>query len=215
MTHARHNIVKREKDALLLSARYISLLFTPFFLPVMGLIALFVFSYLSMMPMMYKVTVVIMVWLFTVVLPQVLIRIYRHYQGLSLLRVLKREERMIPYVISIASYFVCYYVMKSLHMPHFMCSIVVAAIAIQIMCAIINNWWKISTHTAAIGGTTGAVMAFAFIFGFNPLWWVCGLILLAGIVGTSRTLLRLHTLGEVTGGFLIGLLAGFIAVIFL
>ncbi|MBQ9236384.1 MAG: hypothetical protein IJ183_00505 [Prevotella sp.] len=204
----------REKNALLLSARYISLVFTPFFLPVMGLVALFLFSYLSMMPLLYKATVVVMVWLFTVVMPQLLIRLYRHYQGLSLLRVLKREERMIPYVISIACYFACYYVMKSLHMPHFMCSIVVAAIAIQIPCAIINHWWKISTHTAAIGGTTGAVMAFSFIFGFNPLWWICALILLAGIVGTSRTLLRLHTLGEVAGGFLIGLFAGFTAVIF-
>jgi len=58
------------------------------------------------------------------------------------------------------------------------------------------------------------VMAFAFIFGFNPLWWICALILLAGIVGTSRTLLRLHTLGEVTGGFFVGLMAGFVVVMF-
>ncbi len=205
--------MKREKSILLLSARYISLLFTPFFLPVMGLIALFLFSYLSMMPLLYKITVTVMVWLFTVVMPQLLIRLYRHYQGWSVLKVLKREERMVPYAISIGCYFACYYLMNSLHMPHFMRAVLVAAIAIQILCALINNWWKVSTHTAAIGGTTGAVMAFAFIFGFNPLWWICALMLLAGIVGTSRTLLRLHTLGEVTGGFLIGLLAGFGAVI--
>ena len=180
----------------------------------MGLVALFLFSYLSMMPPLYKVTVTVMVWLFTVVIPQLLIRLYRHYQGWSLLKMLKREERMVPYVISIACYFTCYYIMKTLHMPHFMRAVLVAAIVIQIFCALINNWWKISTHTAAIGGTTGAVMAFAFIFGFNPLWWICGLILLAGIVGTSRTLLRLHTLGEVAGGFLVGLFAGFITVIF-
>ena len=205
--------MKREKSMLLLSARYISLLFTPFFLPVMGLIALFLFSYLSMMPLLYKITVTVMVWLFTVVMPQLLIRLYRHYQGWSVLKVLKREERMVPYAISIGCYFACYYLMNSLHMPHFMRAVLVAAIAIQILCALINNWWKVSTHTAAIGGTTGAVMAFAFIFGFNPLWWICALMLLAGIVGTSRTLLRLHTLGEVTGGFLIGLFAGFGAVI--
>ena len=205
--------MKREKSMLLLSARYISLLFTPFFLPVMGLIALFLFSYLSMMPLLYKITVTVMVWLFTVVMPQLLIRLYRHYQGWSVLKVLKREERMVPYAISIGCYFACYYLMNSLHMPHFMRAVLVAAIAIQILCALINNWWKVSTHTAAIGGTTGAVMAFAFIFGFNPLWWICALMFLAGVVGTSRTLLRLHTLGEVTGGFLIGLFAGFGAVI--
>jgi membrane-associated phospholipid phosphatase len=213
-TKTKRNIVKREKDALLLTARTISLVFTPFFLPVMGLIALFLFSYLSLMPLMYKITVTLMVWLFTVVMPQLLIRLYRHYQGWSLLKMLKREERMVPYIISIACYLLCLYIMSSLHMPHFMRAVLTAAVAIQIICAILNNWWKISTHTAAIGGTTGAVMAFAFIFGFNPLWWICALILLAGIVGTSRTLLRLHTLGEVTGGFFVGLMAGFVVVMF-
>lgn len=214
MTNTRHDIVKREKSALLLTARYVSLVFTPFFLPVMGLIALFIFSYLSMMPLLYKITVTVMVWLFTVVMPQVLIRLYRHYHGWSPMRLITREGRVGPYVISIFCYVACYYVMNSLHMPHFMGSIVMAAIVVQILCALINHWWKISTHTAAIGGTTGAVMAFAFILGFNPLWWICALIMLAGIVGTSRTLLRLHTLGEVSGGFLIGLGAGFVAVMF-
>ena len=179
-----------------------------------GVIALFLFSYLQLMPLAYQLTVIIMVWLFTVVLPQLLIRLYRHYQGWSLLKMITRKGRAVPYAISIACYFACYYLMNQMHMPHFMSSVLVTAIAIQVICAVMNNWWKLSTHTAAIGGTTGAVMAFSFIFGFNPLWWICVLIFLAGIVGTSRTLLRLHTLGEVTGGFLIGMFAGFVAVIF-
>ena len=35
---------------ILLAARVVSLLFTPYYLPVVGLIALFTFSYLSMLP---------------------------------------------------------------------------------------------------------------------------------------------------------------------
>ena len=178
----------------------------------MGLVAMFLFSYLSMMPLLYKITVTVMVWLFTVILPQLLIRIYRHYQGWHILRLLTREGRIVPYFISIICYATCYYVMHSLHMPHFMSTVVMTALVVQILCAMVNHWWKISTHTAAIGATVGAVMAFAFILGFNPLWWTCALILLAGIVGTSRTLLRLHTLGEVVGGFLIGLFAAFVTV---
>lgn len=204
----------KEKNILLLTARYISLIFTPFFLPVMGLIALFLFSYLNMMSWYYIITTVAMVWLFTVFMPQMLIKLYSHYQGWSLLKLITRQGRAVPYVISIACYSMCYYLMTFKHMPHLMNSIVVTAIVIQVLCAFINNWWKISTHTAAIGGTTGAVAAFAFIFGFNPVWWISILILLAGIVGTSRTLLRLHTLGEVTGGFLLGVASGFMAVIF-
>ena len=204
----------KRKRSILIAARYTSLVFTPFYLPLMGLAALFLFSYLSMMPWLYKGMVLLIVWIFTVFMPQMIIKLYHHYQGWSPLRLITREGRIVPYAISIACYLWCYYFMIStLHTPHFMGAIIIAAIAIQILCAIINNWWKISTHTAAIGGTTGAVVAFGFIFYFNPFWWICLLLLLAGIVGTSRTLLRLHTLGEVTGGFLLGIFAGFTAVI--
>lgn len=202
----------KRKRTILISAKYISMAFTPFYLPLMGLIALFLFSYLSMLPWMYKGMVLSLVYLFTILLPHILIQIYRKYQGWSVLKLFSREGRMIPYVISIACYYACFYIMNLLHIPHFMSSIVVAAIAIQIFCALINQKWKISTHTAAIGGTTGAVAAFSLIFGFYPLWWLCLLILLAGVVGTGRMLLRQHTLGEITGGYLSGVLIGFIAV---
>ena len=198
---------------MLIAARYISICFTPFYLPLMGLAALFLFSYLSMLPWIYKGSVLFLVWLFTCLVPTSLIRLYRHYQGWSLLRLMQREARLVPYVISIACYFTCFYVMNALHIPHFMSSIVVAAIAIQIICALINNRWKISTHTAAIGGTTGALVAFSFILDFNPVWWLALLILLAGIIGTGRMLLRLHSLGEIVGGYLVGLFVGFAAVI--
>ena len=204
----------KRQEQMILTARIVSMLFTPFYLPILGLATLFMFSYLSMFPLIYKIQVLALTYLFTILLPTLLIHLYRRYQGWNLIELGQRERRMVPYIISITCYFTCIYVMERLHMPHFMGTIVSAALAIQIVCALVNVWWKISTHTAAIGGTIGAVMAFAFIFGFNPLWWICALMFLAGVVGTSRTLLRLHTLGEVTGGFLVGLFAGFLAVIF-
>ena len=115
---------------------------------------------------------------------------------------------MIPYIISILCYFLCFYVMNIFHMPAFMGSIVVAALFIQIVCAIINIWWKISTHTAAIGGFFGALTALSLIFDFNPLWWLCLVLLLAGLVGTSRMILRQHTLAQVVMGFLTGAAVG-------
>ena len=43
----------RERN-IILTARLMSLLFTPFYLPLVGLMALFVFSYLGLMPWAYK-----------------------------------------------------------------------------------------------------------------------------------------------------------------
>ncbi len=197
----------------LLTAKMVSVIFTPFYLPITGMVAVFLFSYLRIMPWTYKLSILLMVYLFTVLIPTMLIRLYRRYQGWSLLHLLARERRVIPYVISILCYFTCYNILTHHNVPHIITSILVAALVVQILCALVNVWWKISTHTAAIGGVTGGVIAFAFIFNFNPIWWLTLVILLGGLVGSSRMMLRQHTLAQVVCGFLLGMLAVIVTVL--
>ena len=204
----------RPQKQIILTARIISMLFTPFYLPIIGLAMLFTFSYLSMFPWTYKIQVLLLTYLFTILLPSLLIHLYRRYQGWNLIELGHRERRMVPYAISIVCYFTCIYVMDRLHMPHFMSSIVVAALAVQIVCALINVWWKISIHTAAAGGMGGSVFAFSLFLGFNPIWWFCLIFLLGGILGTCRMILRQHSLAQVVVGFWVGFLAAATAIIF-
>ena len=204
----------REKE-IIWTARALSMIFTPFYLPITRLVALFLFSYLSIFPLVYKLQVLILVYLFTILLPTFMIHLYRRYQGWNLIELGHREKRMVAYIISIICYFTCVYIMKRLHMPHFMASIVVAALLVQIVCAIINVWWKISEHTAAIGGVGGALFAFAEYLSFNPVWWLCLIFIVAGLVGSSRMLLRQHSLGQVVGGFWVGFFCAAIAILFL
>jgi len=200
---------------MILAARIVSMLFTPFYLPIIGLIALFFFSYLSIFPMLYKFQVLVMTYLFTILLPTVMIHLYRRYQGWNLIELGQRERRMVPYIISIVCYFTCIYLMERLHMPHFIGSIIIAALLVQIVCAIINVWWKISTHTAAIGGVGGALFAFAEYLGFNPVWWLSLVFFVAGLLGTSRMILRQHNLSQVVAGFWVGFICAAIAILFI
>ena len=205
----------RKEKQMILAARIVSMLFTPFYLPIIGLIALFFFSYLSIFPMLYKFQVLVMTYLFTILLPTVMIHLYRRYQGWNLIELGQRERRMVPYIISIVCYFSCIYLMERLHMPHFIGSIIIAALLVQIVCAIINVWWKISTHTAAIGGVGGALFAFAEYLGFNPVWWLCLVFFVAGLLGTSRMILRQHNLSQVVAGFWVGFICAAIAILFI
>ena len=200
---------------MILAARIVSMLFTPFYLPIIGLIALFFFSYLSIFPMLYKFQVLVMTYLFTILLPTVMIHLYRRYQGWNLIELGQRERRMVPYIISIVCYFTCIYLMERLHMPHFIGSIIIAALLVQIVCAIINVWWKISTHTAAIGGVGGSLFAFAEYLGFNPVWWLSLVFFVAGLLGTSRMILRQHNLSQVVAGFWVGFICAAIAILFI
>ena len=206
--------MKRQKE-IIYTARIISMLFTPFYLPLLGLIALYVFSYLNTLPPSYKLISLLLVYFFTVLLPTVLIRLYRNYHGWTPIQLGTKERRIIPYVISILCYSTCYYIMHSHHLPHFMSSILMAALIVQVLCALINVWWKISTHTAAIGGVGGALFAFAFYLGFNPVWWLCLVFLAAGVLGSCRMILRQHNLTQVVVGFWVGFVCAAVAILFL
>ena len=208
-----HRNVNRMMRASVNASRVMSIIFTPFYLPLVGMIALFSFSYLSLLPISYKLFVLLIVYLCTILIPTMLIHFYRKYQGWSMLKLITREGRMVPYVISIMCYFLCFYILNYFHCPHFMSSIVIAALIIQILCATINVWFKISTHTTAIGGFTGSLLAFAELFVFNPLWWLCVLLILAGLVGTGRMILRQHSLHEVVYGYLMGTIVSFITIL--
>ena len=193
----------KEKN-IIFTARIMSMIFTPFYLPIVGLIALFIFSYMSLLPMMYKLVMLAMVYLLTVVAPSLLIHLYRLCQGWTSHELGRKERRLVPYIISIVCYFACFFWMEYRNTPRVISIIVVVALTIQMICALINIWWKISTHTAAIGGVAGVLVSYSIAFSFNPLWWLCFVLILAGAVGTARMILRQHSLSQVVGGFLIG-----------
>lgn len=193
----------KEKN-IIFTARIMSMIFTPFYLPIVGLIALFIFSYMSLLPMMYKLVMLAIVYLLTVMAPSLLIHLYRLCQGWTSHELGRKERRLVPYIISIVCYFACFFWMEYRNTPRVISIIVVVALTIQMVCALINIWWKISTHTAAIGGVAGGLVSYSIAFSFNPLWWLCFVLILAGAVGTARMILRQHSLSQVVGGFLVG-----------
>ena len=198
---------------IILTARVVSMVLTPFYLPVVGILAIFTFSYLSMFPWQAKLSYILLVYAFTVLFPTILIHLYRQYQGWTPIQLGQKEKRVVPYILSIVCYFTCFYIMNLLHLPHMLTSILIVALVIQILCAIIIIWWKIYTHTAAIGGVTGSLIAFSLMYNFDPMWWLCLTLIVSGMVGSSRMILRQHSLEQVTSGFFLGIISSFLTII--
>lgn len=190
------------------AARIFSAVFSPFYMPVVCFIALFTVTYLNLLPANYKVSVLTLVYLFTWLLPTILIFFYRKVNGWSALQLRQRRKRSVPYMLSIISYAAGLYTMNRLHMPQYMGGILISALMIQVTCAFINTRWKICIHSAGAGGLTGALIAFSILFMFNPVWWLCLTILISGIVGTCRMILRQHSLAQILAGILIGVICG-------
>lgn len=185
-------------------AKFFSGLFSPFYAPLWAFAGLFFFSYLCLLPWSYKALIFVMVYCFTVFIPRVSINIFRRINKWTHWQLSHREHRHMPYILTLISYATCLVLMTHLRMAMFIRGIVMAALVAEIICVIVNVWWKVSTHMVGVGGLVGALVAFSNLFYFNPIWPICGLLLLSGILGTSRMILRQHSLAQVIVGFAIG-----------
>lgn len=185
-------------------ARVISALFTPFTIPFVAFLILFIFSYLRIMPLAYKLTVLGLVYVSTIMLPTLGIYLFQRLNKLTPTEMAERKRRYVPFLLTIASYVACFVLMRRLHIPWYMTGIILAALLMMIISVVVNHWWKLSEHTEGTGAVVGGLVAFSALFGYNPVWWLCVFILVAGIVGTARIILGHHTVGEVLGGFAVG-----------
>ncbi len=199
--HPQHIVADR---TMIRTARIISGIFTPFSIPFLAFLVLFLFSYLRIMPLQYKLIVLGIVYCFTILLPTVTIFIFRKINGFDVEEMSLRKRRYIPFLLTILSYIFCLMMMHRLNIPWYMTGIILAALIVQLICIIVNLKWKLSEHMAGMGAIVGGLISFSALFGYNPVWWLCVFILIAGVLGTARIILGHHSLGEVLFGFVVG-----------
>ena len=191
---------------LIRTARGIAAIFTPFSIPFLAFLILFLFSYLRIMPIQYKLIVLGVVYCFTILMPTLTIFLFRKINGFSPEDLGERKRRFMPFLLTITSYVFCLVMMHRLNIPWYMTGIILAALIMMVICIVVNLKWKLSEHMAGVGAIVGGLVSFSALFGYNPVWWLCLFILIAGVLGTARIILQHHTLGEVLVGFAVGLI---------
>ncbi len=85
-------------------------------------------------------------------------------------------------------------------------------IAISIALAI-TFFWKISMHMIGIGGLTGAILALSLRFGIDAWMIFTVVLLISGLLGSSRLFLNAHTPAQVHTGYLLGTVVVFFGVL--
>lgn len=204
-----------EDRKLTTTARVISGIFNPFIIPFGGFLILFLFSYLRIMPFQYKLIVLGVVYCFTILMPMLTIFIFQKINGWGINDLSDRKKRFIPYFLTIMAYVFCLFMMYRLNLPRYMSGIIWATLIAIIISILINLKWKVSEHMTGAGGVVGGLISFSFLFNYNPVWWLCLFILIAGALGTSRIILGQHTLGQVLAGFIIGLACSVYGILFI
>ena len=191
-------------------ARITSIVFTPFSIPFLAFLVLFLFSYLRIMPILYKGIVLGIVYCFTILTPTITIFLFRKINGFARQELSERKKRYVPILLTIISYVFCLLMMRKLNIPWYMTGIIFVSLVISIICILVNLKWKLSEHMAGMGGIIGGLVSFSALFSYNPVVWLCLFILIAGILGSARIVLGHHTLGEVLSRFVVGLVCSFL-----
>ena len=196
-------------------AQVFSALFTPFLIPTLAFLMLFFCTYLYILPPIYKLVVMGMVFSFTALMPLLVIYLFQKANGWGIKELSHRKKRFIPYMLTILSYVTCLISMHRMHMPRYMSGIIIASLLCLVICTLLNFRWKISTHVAGSGILVSSMLAYSTLFNFNPVWYLCMAILMTGILGTTRIIVKQHKLFEVFVGFVVGMFCGVIGILFI
>jgi membrane-associated phospholipid phosphatase len=186
------------------SARFTSIVFHPLLIPTLGFLLLFNSGlYFTLISLSLKKMILLIVLLSTCVFPALSIGLLGLNSKFDS-KMDKNTDRILPLILSSIFYYSGYLVLQQLPIFPIYSFLLVASIIVQIALLLISLGWKISAHSAAIGGLLGGFLALSFLFQENPLLILISLVLIAGLVGSSRLILMKHTSTEVYAGFLLG-----------
>ncbi|WP_304233800.1 hypothetical protein [Jiulongibacter sediminis] len=203
------------------TAAYISYLFYPGLIPTYLLAVLyFVAPYLVSIegyPTVAKLLLLFFVLLYTFIFPSLMVYwLYKRGQIKSL-TMEEPKERRIPYLITVVSSgFLAYFFAQksSMLLPS---ALIIGLITLVIaLVAVINLKWKISAHSAAIGGVIGAFFTLRIHYDeslLNVPFFTA--LFIGGLVLSARLKLNAHTPLQIAAGFLLGLFISIFGVFYI
>jgi len=124
------------------------------------------------------------------------------------------KERLVPYITTGAFYIWAYVVFRKSGYPQVFDIIILGATITLFAVFMLNLFWKISAHAGAMGCFIMITLALCLLSADNMDYLLIIIILLAGIIGSSRLLLNAHSIGEIFAGYFIGVISMVVALQF-
>ncbi|MBS1650666.1 MAG: hypothetical protein JSU07_01530 [Bacteroidetes bacterium] len=190
-------------------SQIISILFHPLLMTCYGCILLFfgiknsVFDILT--PIELKWRIILIVFLFSALLPALNILLLYRYKGVSDITVSEQKERNYPFLITLIFYFGLYYMLLDTSLWYSIKLYILGAGCSILIAGLINLRFKISTHMVGIGGLFGLMISISRILHINAIAILIAIIVVAGLIGVSRLFLKEHKQLQIYSGFALGI----------
>ncbi len=188
-----------------IASRIISIMFHPSLVPAYGLLILFCApTFLFYIPFNIKRIIFLLSLVNMTLVPLALLPFFRYRKIISSYSVENRIERLIPLGVGTVMYAVTTFVLFSYQIPQLVKSFMLGASVTSFLVLAITFRWKISIHSAGAGGIVATIMALSLRTGYGLSFLLIPVIILAGLVMTSRLFLGSHNPAQVFTGFITG-----------
>ena len=185
-------------------AKLLSRLLHPIFVPTITL-AIISTKFLNIIILSNQLNIIIIgTVIFTLLFPLLSILFLLFTKRIKSLQIEEKEERILPILFTIIWMLIGYYFLGNiLEYAPIVNSIYLGMIATLGITLLITKYWKISLHMAAIGGCFGVFLNLQYIYG-GVINYVIFILILSGLLGYSRAILKAHNMRQIYSGFLLG-----------
>ncbi len=186
-------------------ARIVSGIAHPILIPLYAVFIIFHSqTYLDYTPAKLIRSVYLIIAISTVLLPLSVLPLLKLQKVVSNYALEKRKERILPLLLAAIFYTLGYYSLRNIPFLYIISCLLLAATISIVLVALVSLKWKISIHLAAIGGLTGMLVIFNWLFKADCRIYFMAAILFSGLLAAARLKLNLHTPTQVYIGFLLG-----------
>lgn len=201
--------------SLRITAKIISYLFHPLFVPVyVGLFLIYEVRIFNDRTDWQQRIILIQFFIYYTFFPLMTTLLSKALGFIQSVYLKTQKDRILPYIVCEIFYFWAWYVFRNIHFPK---EAVLFALGVFLGCSlglILNSYMKISMHTIALG----VVCAFFLLAGMFSTtsygFYIAIVFLIAGLTATARLIDSNHTQKEIYFGFFAGALAEVVAYFF-
>jgi hypothetical protein len=195
-------------------AQIISLIFHPVLIPTLGFILLlnsgFYFSFITWEAKRFLLMVVLFSTGILPLLSMALLAINPKFE----LSFETGNQRALPLLVSSLSYYLGYFLLNKINAFPIFKIFLIAPVLVIVILLVLSLKWKISSHMAAIGGLTGALLALSFRTGTNPVWAIVSVFVASGLVASARLKLEKNKLWHLEAGYALGFVTLYLIIYF-
>ncbi|MFP4664781.1 MAG: hypothetical protein ACLFM1_10175 [Bacteroidales bacterium] len=189
----------------LFPARLISWVFHPLLSPLFACILVFLSGhYLRYIDSALIFSILLIFFTITFALPALLLPLLYYQQLIKDLNMPGRKSRPVVYLSTLILYATSSFLMYRFEFPDLLEKLMLSYTILLAVLTMLSLFYKASAHTAAVGSLAGLVLFLSLYYNMDLRLTFSGLILIAGLSGSARIVLRYDNLQQVSAGFLLG-----------